>query len=231
MARRPAASRRNYNRNRKRRRGDGTLVRLLVPLCLLIVLGLIAFLVLRPTAKPEAVPTKPACPVVPDVVVGNYVVPAGPIAGYCQSQLINAAQIMRAAQHWTSDNRAKEIGVMTAIGESSLNNLNYGDTAGPDSRGLFQQRANYGSLALRMDPYTAASAFFQRMLGVPHWNTRPPTEVAHLVQVNANPNYYTPYFPRAVTIVDTLTGDRVPPPLTVISSVRPTTPALPAPPQ
>ena len=38
--------------------------------------------------------------------------------------------------------RDQAIGVMTAMGEYSLQVLEYGDAAGPDSRGLFQQRAN-----------------------------------------------------------------------------------------
>lgn len=38
------------------------------------------------------------------------------------------------------------------------------DQAGPDSRGLYQQRNNWGTLALRMNPAWAAGAF---MLG-PH---------------------------------------------------------------
>ena len=49
--------------------------------------------------------------------------------------------------------------MMTAIGESNLVNVNYGDLAGPDSRGLFQQRANgaWGSYADRMNPRIAAT--------------------------------------------------------------------------
>jgi hypothetical protein len=204
-----AASRKK--RSNRRRRGDRFLVKLLVPVGLLVVLGLVAYFLLVPKPVPKAVPTPPACPVVAPVLVRNIEVPAGPVAGYCQPQLENAAEIIFAAGHFTSNDRAKEIGVMTAIGESGLNNLGYGDAVGPDSRGLFQQRSNYGSLANRMNPYTAASAFFQRMMGVAHWDTRPPTEVAHAVQINADPNYYTPYFPRAVTIVTTLLLDRVPP--------------------
>jgi len=47
---------------------------------------------------------------------------------------------------------------MTAMGGSGLRNLNHGDAAGADSRGLFQQRANgaWGSLNDRMTPSIAA---------------------------------------------------------------------------
>jgi len=213
MATRKTRRRRPSRRSRRRspHRGDGILIRLLVPLSLLVVVGIVAFFILRPAATPSATPTTSACPQVADVVVGNISVPAGPIAGYCQPQLVNAATIMRASDAYTPDDRAKQIGVMVAIGESGLQNLTYGDSAGPDSRGIFQQRSNWGTLAQRMDPYTAAYNFYHRMFGVVGWNTLPPTVVAHTVQGNANPDYYTPYFPRAVVIVDDLLGDQLPP--------------------
>jgi hypothetical protein len=158
-----------------------------------------------------ALPKPPPCPDVADVVVGDISVPAGPVAGYCQAQLINAAQVMRAADAYTPAIRAKQIGVMTAIGESDLRNLTYGDLAGPDSRGIFQQRANWGPLTDRMDPYTAAYNFYHRMFGVVGWNTLPPTQVAHTVQRNADPNYYAKYFSRATKLVNGLLADELPP--------------------
>ncbi len=195
---------------------------LAVPIALIVIVGLVAYFLLRPATEPApAGPTARACPAAAPVLVSDIQVPAGPVEGYCQTQLVNAAEIILAADHFTSDIRAKQIGVMTAIGESSLNNLGYGDAAGPDSRGLFQQRSNYGSIAARMDPYTAASAFFQRMMGVANWTTLPPTEVAHTVQINANPNYYTPYFPRAVKIVNALLLDRLPPSFQTIPTSPP----------
>jgi hypothetical protein len=201
-------------RGRKRRRRDNILLQVLVPIGLLLVVAVVAVLVLRPSApQKEALPTPPACPRVPDVVVGTISVPAGPIAGYCQPQLVNAAQVIRAAQSYGLNQQGQEIGVMTAIGESSLRNVNYGDTAGPDSRGLFQQRSNYGSLADRMDPYTAARAFFLRMQGIVDWWTLIPTQVAHTVQRNADPDYYTKYFPAAVRVVTELDADTLPVPV------------------
>jgi hypothetical protein len=199
---------------RKRRLRDNVLLQVLVPIALLIVVVVAAVLVLRPTpAPPVAAPTIPACPKVPDVVVGTISVPAGPIGGYCQPELVNAAQVIRAAQSYGLSVQGEEIGVMTAIGESSLRNVNYGDTAGPDSRGLFQQRSNYGPLADRMDPYTAARAFFLRMQGIVGWSSMTPTQVAHTVQRNADPDYYTKYFPAAVRVVTELNADTLPSPV------------------
>jgi hypothetical protein len=103
---------------------------------------------------------------------------------------------------------------MTAIGESGLRNLTYGDSAGPDSRGIFQQRSNWGPVAQRMNPYSASYYFFQHMFGIAGWQKLTPTQVAHLVQGNANPDYYTPYYSRAVTIVDGLLTHHTVPALT-----------------
>jgi hypothetical protein len=199
-------------RSRRRRRG-GDFIGLLVaiPVALVIAVIVAAFLILRPTPAPHvAIPTIPACPQVTEVVVSSFVVPAGPIAGYCQAQLLNATQILLAAQSYGLSVHGEEIGVMTAIGESSLRNVDYGDTAGPDSRGLFQQRSNYGALANRMDPYTAARAFFLRMQGVANWPNLPPTVVAHTVQRNADPDYYTKYWDQAVRVVTALNATILP---------------------
>ena len=181
---------------RKARRGDSVLVRVLVPVVLLLVVVGGAFVILRPTTAPQLKPpTIPACPDVPAVTVGPYLVPAGPIAGFCQAQLVNAAQILRAAQSYGLSVQGEEIGVMTAIGESSLRNV------------------NYGALADRMDPYTAARAFFMRMRGIVSWETLSPTVVAHTVQRNADPDYYTQYWHKAVTVVTAL--NRTVPPAAV----------------
>jgi hypothetical protein len=92
------------------------------------------------------------------------------------------------------------------MGESGLVNLAHGDAAGPDSRGLFQQRANgaWGSLADRMTPYTAAYNFFTALIALPQWKTLTPTQAAHDVQSNVDPSYYTKYWNDAVTIVTAL---------------------------
>ena len=163
---------------------------------------------LTPTSEVGAAPTTPACPAANPVTVGQIVVPAGPIAGFCQPQLIMAAHIMNAARDQGIGVHTQAVGVMTAIGETGLRNLNYGDAAGADSRGLFQQRDNgaWGTLADRMDPYTAAANFFQKLTSVDGWQTMEPTLLAHTVQVNADPNYYAQYWADAQTIVAALGG-------------------------
>jgi hypothetical protein len=152
------------------------------------------------------------CPSVAPKVVGMITVPAGPIAGYCQDRLVNAAQVINAARALGIGPHTQAIGVMTAMGESGLRNLDHGDAAGADSRGLFQQRANgaWGTLDDRMTPSTAAHNFFAALVLVPGWKTLTPTQAAHSVQINADADFYTYYWSDAVTVVTTLTGTAVP---------------------
>jgi hypothetical protein len=128
------------------------------------------------------------------------------IDGYAGDQLANAAAIMNAGAALGLDTTGQVIGIMTAMGESSLKNLTYGDTAGPDSRGLFQQRDSWGSLSQRMNPTTAATLFFQRLVNVPGWRQMPPSAAAHAVQRNADPNHYNRYFTPAQAVVAGLIG-------------------------
>lgn len=150
----------------------------------------------------------PACPEVDPVMVGDIEVPAGPVAGYCQDRLVNAAYIMLAARAQGIGEHTQAIGVMTAMGESSLRNIDHGDAVGPDSRGLFQQRDNgqWGTYEQRMDPYTAATSFFTKLVSIPGWKDLTPTQAAHAVQVNADPDHYTKWFADAEVVVAALSG-------------------------
>ncbi len=131
-----------------------------------------------------------------------------PVAGYQGDQLVNAALIMNAGADAGVNVHGQTLAVMTAMGESTLRNLTYGDTVGPDSRGLFQQRDTWGTLAERMTPTQAAGFFFQRLITVPNWETLTPTQAAHAVQINADPNHYTSYYDQAQAVVAALTtGD------------------------
>jgi hypothetical protein len=158
------------------------------------------------TARPVTPPV--TCPAVDPVLVGDISVPAGPIAGYCQDRLINAAWIMQAARAQGIGTHTQAIGVMTAMGESSLRNIDHGDAVGPDSRGLFQQRDNgaWGTYAERMDPYTAATRFFSKLVAIPGWKELTPTQAAHAVQINDDPDHYARWFPEAEQVVAALSG-------------------------
>ncbi|MEB0001762.1 hypothetical protein QN357_02270 [Cryobacterium sp. RTC2.1] len=146
------------------------------------------------------------CPTADPVDVGAITVPAGPVAGYCQDRLVNAAHIMNAGRDLGIGTHTQTVGVMTALGESGLRVLDYGDAAGADSRGLFQQRDNgaWGTLADRMDPYVSAQNFFTKLTKVAGWKEMEPTLLAHAVQVNADPEHYAAYWARAEDIVAAL---------------------------
>ena len=131
------------------------------------------------------------------------------IGSYRGEQIANAAQVLLAARDLGVGERGQVIAVMTAIGESTLLNVDHGDAAGPDSRGILQQRANgaWGSYADRMNPYTAATNFLTALQRGPGWESMPPTLAAHATQHNADPYHYQPFWDDAVRIVATLGGD------------------------
>ena len=137
--------------------------------------------------------------------------PRGAVARYRGEQLVNAALIMNAGQALGLNVRAQTIAVMTAMGESSLRVLDRGDAVGPDSRGLFQQRANgaWGSYADRMNPTISATNFYKALQRVEGWETLPPTIAAHRVQSNADPFHYARFWDDAVAVVTALAGARV----------------------
>ncbi len=98
---------------------------------------------------------------------------------------------------------AAVVGIATAIQESGLRNLLYGDR---DSLGLFQQRASWGTAAERTTPAYAAGKFFQRLASVPGWQAMPVTVAAQTVQVSAFPNAYATHVAVAQQIVAALTS-------------------------
>ncbi|MGA7207025.1 MAG: M23 family metallopeptidase, partial [Specibacter sp.] len=143
------------------------------------------------------------------VTVDPGSVPETTIDGYGHGQLVNAAHIIEAGKALGLEVRDQTIGVMTAMGESTLNVIDYGDGAGPDSRGLFQQRDNgaWGTYEDRMDPYISATNFFKAMIrSVPERESLEPTIVAHRTQINADPYHYEKYWDTAVKIVEAVTG-------------------------
>ncbi|PPK93158.1 peptidase M23-like protein [Kineococcus xinjiangensis] len=152
-------------------------------------------------------------PTGPGVVVDLSTLPPGNVGAYDRKQLENAALIMNAAKQLGLDQRAQTIGVMTAIGESTLRVLDHGDEVGPDSRGLFQQRDDgaWGSYSDRMNPTISATNFFEALVQVRGWQTLPPTLAAHRTQRNKDPFHYAKHWNDAVRIVQALSGTVVVP--------------------
>ncbi|WP_434315984.1 hypothetical protein [Leifsonia sp. P73] len=128
------------------------------------------------------------------------------VDGYGPDQLKIAATIITVGQQMSVPPRGQTLALMVAIGESGLRNLDHGDAVDNTTIGVFQQGAGYGTPAQRMDPATAASAFYIRMLHVQDWQTLAPTLVAHAVQINADPNHYAPFWTPAEQVLAALTG-------------------------
>lgn len=131
---------------------------------------------------------------------------SGAVAGYAGEQLDNAAAIVAAGKQRQVPQKAWVIAVATAMQESTLVNVNHGDTAGPDSRGLFQQRASWGPERVRMNPAGAAHLFYDRLVQVPGWESMPITEAAQTVQVSAFPDAYAQHEQDARAVVGTVLG-------------------------
>ncbi len=118
-------------------------------------------------------------------------------------QLRNASAIVAAADKLALPIDARILGVQAALGESSLESKDYGDAAGPDSRGLFQQRANgaWASYSDRMDPFVSATSFFVALKDIKDWQLLPSSIAIHRVQRNQDPDHYTKYRQLAQEIV------------------------------
>jgi hypothetical protein len=123
-------------------------------------------------------------------------------------QTANAALIAAVSVRRGLPARAASIAIATAIQESGLRNIGYGDTAGPDSRGLFQQRPSqgWGSEEEVMDPFYAAGAFYDELVKIPDYQARPITDAAQIVQRSAHPEAYADHEPEGRAFASALTG-------------------------
>lgn len=167
-----------------------------------LFLGLILMLVLLGSSDQPA--SASDCTPASDSEIDPEDLPTETIAGYSGEQLVNAALIVSAGEALDLSVKGQIIGVMTAMGESSLQVLDRGDGPGPDSRGLFQQRDNgaWGSYEDRMDPTISSTNFFNALQDVDGWESLSPSEAAHRVQRNADPFHYTQYWTDAIDVVE-----------------------------
>ena len=101
--------------------------------------------------------------------------------------------------------KAATIALATAIQESKLRNLTYGDA---DSLGLFQQRPSqgWGSEAEVTDPVYAANTFYSAMEKVPGWAEMDVTVIAQEVQRSLYPDAYADHEAEARVMASGLVG-------------------------
>ena len=120
-------------------------------------------------------------------------------------QMANAATIAATGVIMGIPDRGIVIALATAMQESELYNLPYGDR---DSLGLFQQRPSqgWGTPEQVQDPRYAASAFYYHLLRVPGWEHMRLTDAAQAVQRSAFPEAYQKWEPNAQVLGEALLG-------------------------
>ncbi|MDF2508450.1 MAG: hypothetical protein K0Q52_2309 [Microbacterium sp.] len=212
-AKRPTTRRPNARRRRKpgaRRRAAIRLRRRKILQRILLSAGAVVVIVGVFVLIPLGLARDPA----PICIDEPRTFPEAGIEGWSGEQLENAAVIVRTAAGLGFPREGQILGVMTAMGESSLRNIDYGDweTSGftnPDgsrtsSIGLFQQQDWWGSVEQRMDPATAATLFFDRLGRLPDWQSMEPSHAIHRVQINMDRDYYSRFQADATAVVDAL---------------------------
>ncbi len=130
---------------------------------------------------------------------------AGRAAEVAPDQAGNAAAIAAVGHSRGLSTRAVTIAIATAMQESKLRNIRFGDR---DSLGLFQQRPSqgWGTAEQILDPVYASGAFYDRLVKVADFETRPLTEVAQAVQRSAFPQAYAKHEDEATALAHALTG-------------------------
>lgn len=129
----------------------------------------------------------------------------GSMPGLDAAQLANAGTIMAVGQTLGVPQRGLVVALATAMQESTLRNLTYGDR---DSVGLFQQRpsSGWGTVAELTTPEVSARKFYTALLDVPGWETMPVTVAAQRVQRSAFPLAYAKWEALATALVQTGAG-------------------------
>src|SRR5699024_6562435 len=97
------------------------------------------------------------------------------------------------------------IAVATAIQESKLRNISYGDR---DSLGLFQQRPSqgWGTEEEILNPFYSTNRFYDALVQVRGWEDGVVTEVAQEVQRSAFPDAYGDHETEGRVLASSLSG-------------------------
>jgi cell wall-associated NlpC family hydrolase len=169
--------------------------------CAGLVLALVLLVVVIATGGPRGGDGGQGLPGVVCAAPGGS--PGQPVPGFAADQLTNASAIVAAGDEVGVPRRAQVIAVATAMQESGLRNLTYGDR---DSLGLFQQRSNWGPVAVREAPRSAAKLFYSRLLAVAGWASLPLTVAAQRVQASSLPDAYAKWEAKADQLVGAALG-------------------------
>ena len=121
--------------------------------------------------------------------VADSSAPQSGFQGLDKKQVGHAHTIWTVSRAMGLGERGGVVGIATAMQESTLRNLDYGDR---DSLGLFQQRPSmgWGTPKQVRNPEYAARKFFTVLKGIRGWKTLPVTVAAQRVQRSAFPDAY-----------------------------------------
>jgi hypothetical protein len=124
---------------------------------------------------------------------------------FTPEQSANAATITAIAVKRGLPARAATIANATAIVESKLRNIKFGDR---DSLGLFQQRTSqgWGTEAQILDPIHASNAFYDHLIKVDGYQLMAITKVAQEVQHSGFPDAYAEHEEEGRILASTLAG-------------------------
>lgn len=147
------------------------------------------------------------------VVVLRSVDAARPVAQGCTAdgfwlapdQTENAALIVGTTVRRGLPARAGTIGIATAMQESRMRAIDYGDR---DSLGMFQQRPSqgWGTPEQVMDLVYSTSIFFDTLVTIPGYTEMEVTEAAQAVQRSGFPDAYAQHEDLARAFASSLTG-------------------------
>ncbi len=130
---------------------------------------------------------------------------AGATVQFTTEQTANAALIAAISQKRGLPARAATIAIATAIQESKLRNLTYGDR---DSVGLFQQRPSmgWGTRDQVLDPVYSTNKFYDALVKIRGYESMEITKVAQAVQKSAYPLAYADHEQEGRILASTLRG-------------------------
>jgi hypothetical protein len=124
---------------------------------------------------------------------------------FSPEQSANAATITAIALKRGLPPRAATIANATAIQESKLRNIRFGDR---DSLGLFQQRPSqgWGTVAQILDPVYATNRFYDALVKIDGYQSMEITKVAQEVQRSGSPLAYADHEQEGRVLASTLAG-------------------------
>ncbi|WP_405539671.1 C40 family peptidase [Streptomyces sp. NBC_00075] len=116
-----------------------------------------------------------------------------------EEQIPNAKTIQATGVAMKVPTRGQIVALATALQESRLRNLDYGDR---DSLGLFQQRPSqgWGTAAQVRDPVYASTKFYEGLLKVSGWQSMTIAQAAQAVQKSGFPDEYAKWEPLATAL-------------------------------